>query len=154
MQRFLALGCVLLVACGGDDDDDDDVVNIDAAAVIDATPPIDAIGPDASTPDISETLPSPLPTGDPAVKVLSYNTALLQTIKYAPQRLPLIVEVLKTADADVICTATTSSRSTSPPTAPTASRSSASQGNSPPPSAPPCTSPRRRSTRPTRPPTS
>jgi endonuclease/exonuclease/phosphatase family metal-dependent hydrolase len=105
MHKLVAIGLVLLIACGGDDDagDDDDVVDVDAAANIDATPAVDATPPDATTPNLPETLPDPLPAGDPAVKLVTYNTAMLQTIKYVPQRLPLVTEALKVVDADVLC---------------------------------------------------
>ncbi|HUH02234.1 MAG TPA: endonuclease/exonuclease/phosphatase family protein [Kofleriaceae bacterium] len=52
---------------------------------------------------IPENLPDSLPTGDPSVKLVTANTALSLTIKYAEQREPLIVDALNTLNADVVC---------------------------------------------------
>jgi endonuclease/exonuclease/phosphatase family metal-dependent hydrolase len=99
MVGLLAL-TLSLVACG----DDDGGVTPDARQNPDAPPPVDAAPADASLEAmIPEDLPDPLPTGDPAVTVATVNTALPPTIKYAAEREPLIIDALKSLEADVVC---------------------------------------------------
>jgi endonuclease/exonuclease/phosphatase family metal-dependent hydrolase len=93
-------------ACGGDDDvagddDDDEHDSGGQGPVPDASP--DATPPDAGSAQIPEQLPDELPTGPVAVTAVTYNVALLQTIKYNRERKPLIVEALRGLDADVLC---------------------------------------------------
>jgi endonuclease/exonuclease/phosphatase family metal-dependent hydrolase len=65
----------------------------------------DASLPDASAPDtlIPEDPPQPIPTGPPSVVLISFNTALIDTIKGGAERLPLIIDAIKSSGADVIC---------------------------------------------------
>lgn len=68
----------------------------------------DAEVPDAELPDaqfvmLPEELPDPLPTGDPDVHLVTFNTGLALTIKYGEQREPVIVDAINEFDADVIC---------------------------------------------------
>jgi len=79
---------------------------IDARSSYDAG--FDAPAPDANLPDaqfttIPEELPDPLPTGDPDVHLVTFNTALALTIKYGEQREPVIIDAINGFDADVIC---------------------------------------------------
>lgn len=96
MVRALALGGALAgtlfittgsVGCGSDGD-----AKPDARAPWDARPGL-----------LPELLPDPLPTGAQNVKVATINTGLLQTVKGAPERLPVIIEAVKALDADIIC---------------------------------------------------
>lgn len=92
---------LFLLACGGDSND-----IIDARPPSDGpTQPADAAPEDGSTSGLPEDPPTPLPTGDPEVTVLSYNTGLAATVWYAPERKPLIVDKLKAlaGEVDVIC---------------------------------------------------
>jgi endonuclease/exonuclease/phosphatase family metal-dependent hydrolase len=89
-----------MAACGGDDGgDSSDARRFDASQIVDSAP----IDYDGGNLDLPETLPDPLPTGEPDVTLVTYNTALALTIRYAEQREPLIIEELKTLDADVVC---------------------------------------------------
>lgn len=89
-----------LAACG----DDDGGVTADARPTPDAAPPPDAPPADASVEAmIPEDLPDPLPAGDPDVTVVTVNTALPTTVKYAAEREPLIIDALKSLEADVVC---------------------------------------------------
>jgi endonuclease/exonuclease/phosphatase family metal-dependent hydrolase len=58
---------------------------------------------DAANAAIPEDPPGPLPTGAPKVKLISYNLGLIQAVKYAEERLALLIPALKAADADVLC---------------------------------------------------
>jgi endonuclease/exonuclease/phosphatase family metal-dependent hydrolase len=93
----LAWGCL---ACSGGGS------TIDARPPSDAAPPTpDAAPIDGTTSGLPENPPEPLPTGDPAVTVVTYNTALAATIWYAPERKPIIVDKLKAIadEVDVVC---------------------------------------------------
>ncbi|RMH44048.1 MAG: hypothetical protein D6689_03550 [Deltaproteobacteria bacterium] len=90
------------LACGGGDDDDD-TTRIDAAPRPDARAPDAAPAPDAGTAVIPEELPDPLPNGPVDVTAVTYNVAFTQLIKYAPERMPLVVEAIRGLDADLVC---------------------------------------------------
>jgi endonuclease/exonuclease/phosphatase family metal-dependent hydrolase len=98
----------LVVACGGDDGGGGDDDGHDAALAIDASSDPPDAAPDAAPLDaaaavLPEELPDPLPDGPAAATLLTYNVALLQTIKNNEERKPLIVDALRAADADVMC---------------------------------------------------
>lgn len=99
--RAVTVAAFVIAACGGGNDGVDDARPVSDAA----PPPADAAPVDGSTSGLPETPPEPLPTGDPAVTVVSFNTALAATIWYAEERKPFIVEKLEAlaADADVVC---------------------------------------------------
>jgi endonuclease/exonuclease/phosphatase family metal-dependent hydrolase len=101
MVGLLTLVMVLVAGCG---DDDGGNVTADARPTPDAPAAPDAAAPDASVNAmLPETLPDPLPTGDPAVTLATINTALPTTIKYAAEREPFIIDALNTLEADVVC---------------------------------------------------
>jgi len=104
MRISLALLLTISLAACGDDDDDDDVVVPDAALGFDAASIPDAapIGPDGG-PMLPETLPDPLPNGPLDLTVVTFNTGLIQAVKGAAERLPLIVTALRNTNADVLC---------------------------------------------------
>jgi endonuclease/exonuclease/phosphatase family metal-dependent hydrolase len=98
MTRMGILSVVsVLVACGGGGSD-----RPDARPVFDARP-ADANNTDASIAPLPEDLPDPLPSGDISAEFVSYNAGLLQVVKGAAERLPLIITGLKALDADLIC---------------------------------------------------
>ena len=93
-------GVVAMAGCGGDDDGGGaDARRFDASQVIDATP-TDFDGGNVALPEV---LPDPLPSGAPDVTLVTMNTALALTIRYAEQREPQIIDALKALDADVVC---------------------------------------------------
>lgn len=107
-MRTLSLASLLALVCAacGDDDDThahDAAPTADGPQLPDAAPPPDAPMLDAGMALIPETPPDPLPTGDPAVTLITYNIGQIAAVLGADERRPLIIEALKAADADVIC---------------------------------------------------
>jgi endonuclease/exonuclease/phosphatase family metal-dependent hydrolase len=93
------VAAVVLAGCG------DDAAMPDAPmpdAHFDA-PAIDAASPDSSDPVLPEDPPQPLPTGAPNVKLITFNVALIDTIKGGAERMPMLIDAIKAADADVVC---------------------------------------------------
>lgn len=104
MRRTWIFLFALTWGCGDDGDGATaDASVADAPRAADAPPAPDATPSDAGTAMIPEEPPQPVPTGPPNVKLITYNVALMGTIKWAADRKPLIVEALKAADADVMC---------------------------------------------------
>jgi len=54
-------------------------------------------------PALPEDLPAPLPAGAVAVELATYNTGLAPTLLGSAERLPLVIEAIKTLVADVVC---------------------------------------------------
>jgi endonuclease/exonuclease/phosphatase family metal-dependent hydrolase len=103
MHKLLGLMglCLVVAACGGDDDSSTSDARIPADASIDASQP-DATVSDAGG-AVLPNRPSPLPTGTPTLKAVSFNAGLITVVKGAAEREPLIVAGLKALDADVLC---------------------------------------------------
>ncbi|HEY3351957.1 MAG TPA: endonuclease/exonuclease/phosphatase family protein [Polyangia bacterium] len=121
VRRFtwvtLMSAALVLAACGSDSspnasyDGGLDAAAADAAAADAAAPdaaapeaaPADAARDGGGPPVLPEDLPEPLPTGAPSAAFITYNVGLAPTVKGSAQRLPLIVDAVNAADADVLC---------------------------------------------------